>query len=278
MIFIDYFYIFSYNNFGEFMNNNAGKGLLKAIVIVGVVFAILYFISYNKWLDHDFNEVDITYKTTDVEELSQSKEVDVTDEYKSLYSSINYEFLQSNYGEEFYNVYYGNQKFTSEYFILVGITNIIKNNTSVNCNYETVVTKDQLKDEIRSLFGNVSYMDSSFTSKNNNIVIDFKDNNYYVKVNGKCSGFDYLKGGIKNIYTKAIEDDDILYIYEKASYLENIVDSNGNLNFNYHSDINKNSTIIANSYEKVDLEKLPTYVYKFIKENGKYTLKEIKRK
>ena len=70
---------------------------------------------------------------------------------------------------------------------------------------------------------------------------------------------------------------DTLYIYERSLYVESIKDNNGNVSFNYHRDINKNSKIVANSFDRVDVGELPTYVYKFEKVNDKYTIKSISR-
>ena len=257
------------------MNSNAGRGFLKAIIIVGIIFIGVYYISYNKWLDHDFDSVDITYRVEDEEENTTSNDVVNDKEYQLLYSNINYELLQYNFGEEFYDVYYGNKPFYDEYYIFVGITNLIKNDIIVNCNFEKEFTSQEVKNEINKLFGNVNYDNKSFTTKNNKITINYSDNKYSVKLNSSCSGYDYSSGGIKNIYSKTEMKNDNLYIYEKALYVDNVKDSNGNIVFNYHKDINKNSEIIANVFEKVDSSTLPTYVYKFIKENNQYVIKSI---
>ena len=110
------------------MNSNAGRGFLKAVLIVGFLFAILYFISYNNWASHDFNKVDITYNLNNDMESSNieidNKTDNKTKEYSDLYSRINYEFLEYNFGEEFYDIYYKNKALTDEYIIVLVITNI----------------------------------------------------------------------------------------------------------------------------------------------------------
>ena len=261
------------------MNSNAGRGFLKAIIIVGVLFIGFYYISYNKWLKHDFDSVDITYRLDDNEENNKINEKKETKEYQTLYSNINYEFLQYNFGEEFYDIYYDNKPFYDEYYIYVGVINLIKNDIIVNCNFEKEITSSELQTEVNKLFGNINYTNKSFTTKNNKISINYdsNENKYIVKLNGTCSGFDYSNGGIKNIYRKAEIDDKYLYIYEKALYVENIKDNSGNITFNYYKDINKDSKIIANTFEKVDAGILPTYVYKFAKDNNQYTIKSISR-
>ena len=257
------------------MNNSAVRGFFKAIIIVGVLFIIVYYISYNKWLNHNFDNVDITYRTND--NTKNNKPVKDDKEYQTLYSNINYELLEYNFGEEFYDIYYNNKPFYDEYYIYVGIINIIKNDIIVNCNLEKTITSSELKTKIKSLFGNVNYSNKSFTTKNNKISISYNSNEdkYTVKLNGTCSGYDYSLGGIKNIYRSTETNGDYLYIYEKALYVENVKDNNENVIFNYHNDINKDSKIISNNFEKIDFGSLPTYVYKFVKENNQYTIKSI---
>ena len=266
-----------------YVNSNAGRGFLKAILIVGFLVAILYFISYNKWADHDFDKVDITYKITDEEgnpvETTKKEVEDASKEYEKIYSSINYELMQFNFGEEFKDIYYGNKDFNDEFYIYLGIINIIQNDLLINCNYETVLPKDTIKQKVTSLIGDIKYTDKSFKISDK-VVIDYdsSNGNYSIKLNGTCSGFDYSSGGIKNIFKKAEIDGDNLYIYEKALYIENKKDNNGNIIFIYHKDINKDSEVLANSFEKVDQEVLPTYVYKFVKNNNQFVLKEIVKK
>ena len=265
------------------MNSNAGKGFLKAILIVGFLFAIIYFISYNKWMSFDFNTVDITYNTnSESENQNKSKDSNKNDkkEYNDLYEKLNYEFLEYNFGEEFYDMYYGNKSFNDEYYIFLGITNLIKSDAIVNCNLETKISKDDLNKEIKSILGNVKYEDKSFTTKNGYLSINYNADNkeYVVKLNGKCSGFDFTSGGIKDIYYRAEESENKLYIYEKALYLENKTDSNGNIIFNYHEGIDKNSKVISNSYDKIDVDSLQTYIYEFDKKDDIYTLIKVVKK
>lgn len=260
------------------MNSNAGRGFLKAVIIVGLVFAVTYFVSYNKWMSYDFNNVDMSYHTSDQDKPTNTSQ-DVTDKYKSLYSKINYELLEYNFGEEFYDIYYNNKKFYDEYFIYVGIINLLKNDMVINCELETSVNSSVLKEEIKSIFGNIEYIDKSFNTKNGylNIEYDSDNNKYNVKLNGKCSGVDSSFSGIKNIYQKSEMKEDYIFIYEKSLYVESSTDSNGNLTYKYHKDIDKNSEVIATSFEKIDLESLPTYRYKFIVSNDGYELDSITR-
>ena len=244
------------------MNNSARRGFLKAIIFVGLLFVVLYYISYNKWLDHDFDAVDISFKRNE----EDSNKSDETKKYENLYSSINYELLQYNFGEEFYDIYYNNKEFYDEYFIYTGIINIVKDDMALDCRLERTIKKIELDEQIKKLFGNINYNDKSFNTKNNNVSINYDSNNkeYTIKLNGKCSGFDYSTGGIKNIYRKAEITDNNLSLYEKSLYVESDKDINGNVFYNFHNNINKKSQIIANTFDRVDIDSLPTYVIKYI--------------
>ena len=262
------------------MNSNAGRGFLKAVLIVGFVFAITYFISYNKWASFDFNQVDMSYKTSDQDKTPTNNSVDVSDKYKSLYSKLNYELLEYNFGEEFYDIYYNNKEFYDEYFIYVGIVNLLQNDMILNCNLDTYIKESVLKEEITSIFGNVEYVNKSFNTKNGNvsIIYDSNSNQYNVKLNGKCSGLSTTFNGIKNIYQKSEIDEEFLFIYDKSLYVESIKDSNGNLVFKYHKDINQDSEVVANVFDKIDIETLPTYRIKFIMHDNVFTIDSITRK
>ena len=262
------------------MNNSVVRGFLKSIIIVGVVFAITYFLTYNKWMHHDFDKVDITYRESEGQKKEENKGQESTTEYKDLYSSINYEFLEYYFGEEFYDIYYKNKALTEDYFLYVGIINLIKNDAAANCNYETVLDSNIVKEKVKSLFGDVKYTDKSFKTKNGYLSFEYDStaNNYKVRLNGVCSGFDYSNGGIKNVFQKSIKDDDTLYLYENAFYLNYSKDKGGNIVFNYHKDIYSDSKVIANSFDKLDLTVVPTYIFKFVKSNNMYTLQSITRK
>ncbi len=265
------------------MNTSAGRGFLKAIILVGVLFAIIYFIHYNKWANHDFNTVDITYKTNQNQEDNTEEDIEIKDstsDYKTLYSKLNYELLEFNFGEEFYDIYYGNKSFYDEYFIYIGVVNLLKNDMILNCDLQTSVNESDLNKEIKSIFGDVSYTNKSFTTKNGNVAIEYdsSSNKYNVKLNGKCSGFSEEFNGIKSMYLKAEVVGDNLFIYERPYYVESFKDVNGNLSFKYHKGIEKDSEVIATDYNKFDMTLIPIYKYTFLKSNDGYKLESIKIK
>jgi len=253
------------------LNSNIVKGFLKAVVILGVIFAFLYFISYNKWLDNNFDDIDITYGG----EKTKEKEITKVN-YKNLYEKINYEFLEYNLGSDFFDIYYNNGKITDEFYIYIGIINLIKNEMLINCNIVKELDSKDVKNIISELLGDVKYSDKSYINMDKSLSFEYDSasQKYLVKTS-KCSGFDYSNGGIKNIYVDSFIDGNYLYIYEKSLFLDYTKDSFGNIIFNYHEGLNKNSKVISNSLEKIDLESIPTYIYKFVNENGNFTLVSI---
>ena len=250
------------------LNNSAVRGFLKAIVILGIILIVMYFFSYNKWSNTNFDNIDITYGG----KKDSDNEITKVD-YKNLYEKINYEFLEYNLGSEFFDIYYNNQKPSDEYYIFVGLVNLIKNDMLVNCNIFKEIDKKTLDNTIKELFGNVLYIDKSFENKDKTLsfTYDEKSQKYTIKTS-KCSGFDYSNGGIKNVYFDAYIEGKYLYIREKSMYLDYTKDEFGNIIFNYHDGLDKNSKVLSNSLEKIDLEKILSYKYKFIMDSDKYTL------
>ena len=267
------------------MNGNAGRGFLKAIIIVGLIFVVAYFYSYNKWLDHDFNSVDITYRYEDEQgngsnTNTETNKTDVSNEFKDKYESLNYEIFEANFGEEFYDIFFENGKITDEFYIYLGVVNFIKYDAAVNSNYKMDITSSELKTKINSIVGNVNYTDKSFTTKNGYLTINYNSDlgKYSVSVNNKKAGIDYKNGGIKTAYHGAQKDDKYLYLYEKAYYLNITENKSGVIEYNYHEGLNNNSKIIAYSPNNFDLNAIPTYEFKFSINNNIYTLESISKK
>lgn len=252
---------------------------MKAAIILCFLFAVVYFISFSRWKNSHFDDIDITYRETDDEtgklEDMPSDKTDIEDEkkYKSIYEKVNFELLENNFGEEFQNMYYNGENFSSTYYIYLAIINIVKDKAKVNCNLKMDIDEAKVRFEINSLFGSVNYNNQSFKTKNGYLEINYnkEQNKYSVKLN-KCSGFDYSKGGIKNIYSGYSLVGNYLYIQEHAVYLDYSQSVDGNLVFNYHSGVSKDSPVVGNDINKLDTNKLDTYVYKFEKEKEGYKL------
>lgn len=258
------------------MNKNAVKGFVKAAIIVGVVYAVFYYISYYRWNKINLDDVDITYHESDNVEDEKENEVN-KDEYKAIYDKVKFELVESNYGEEFFDIYYNGSSFTNDYYIYLAVINLIKDENVVNCNLEKEFNKIEIAQKIDEIFGTIKYEDKSVTTKNNylNITYDEVNGTYKVKVNNKCSGIDYSNGAIKNEYEKATILGDYLYVYEKAIYLNYTYDNNGNLVFNYHIGLTSDSPVVGNDYNSLNLDDFKSYVYKFEIDGGNYKLKSI---
>ena len=254
------------------MNNSAVRGLVKAVIILGFIFIALYIFSYSKWSNRNFDDIDITYGGTQQQEQKDEKQK-VKADYKDLYGKINYEFLEYNLGYEFFDIYYNNKEFTDEYYLFVGIINLIKNDMLVNCKINMELNRLDIDNKIKELFGNIQYNNKSFKTNDGALSFEYDENSqkYLIKTN-KCSGFDYSSGGIKNIYVESVIEDEYLYIYEKSLFLDYTKDSFGNIIFNYHEGLDKNSKVVSNSLENIDLKSIKTHIYKFINKDGKYTL------
>lgn len=252
------------------------KNFMKVAIFIMIAFVVLYFISYKKWEDTDFDKVDITYRETD----STDDKVVIKDgeQYKYLYNNVNYELLQNYFGQEFYKMYYHGDKFNDEYYISVAILNMIKDEANYNCNIEKEISAIDIKNKINDIFGSVTYSNKSFVSSNNflNVTYDEESDSFKI-ITGKCSGFDYSSGGINTEYIKSSLVNDYLYIYEKAFYLDYSYNANGGMIFNYHSGVDENSKIAGTDYESIDISKMPTYIYVFGNNNGSYFFKYVSK-
>lgn len=257
--------------------NKILSAFIKASAVVLVLFIIVYTLSYSKWKrNNNFDDIDITYKETGVNGEPVDVDKKVTS-HEDLYNSINFEFVENNYGEEFLPMYYGGQEMDFKFYIYMAITNIIKNETKTDCNLTKTIKKSDVDKMINHLFGPVPYIDLSFSTNNNYMTVDYDLDNYLynVTINNKCSEYDFSQGGIKTQYFKEEYKNNYLYIYEKAYYVEYNVDENGMLSFKFHSGVDKDSPVIANSAESLDLNKVDTYVYKFAKEKSDFELVSI---
>ena len=259
----------------------ASRGFVKAVIIVAVLFSIIYFFSYKRWISKDFGSEEIKYNYN-VGEKNNEDVVEVKKNsmsYLNLYNSVNYEFLENNFGEEFFDIYYNNQKFNDNFYTFVGIINLINKDLLINCNYDKILSLAQVDSSINSIFGNVKYNNISFKTKNGHLSIDYdNDLKGYHVVTDACSGFDFSNGGIKTEYYETFSSNDYLYIDEKALYMEYSLDINGKFSFNYHSGITKNDKILSNKYEEIDKSKIPTYRLIFKNIDGNYYFDSVEKK
>ncbi len=258
------------------MSNGVGKGFIKAVVVVGIVYAVFYYFTYNNWNSQNLDDIDVSYKEENAhlgDDYPETKEK--TDDYRLIYEKYSFEFVENNYGEEFFDMYYKGTPFNSDYYIYLAIINLMNNENAINCNLEKTFTKDEVANKINELFGKVNYEDKSFTTKNNYLSIKFSGDNYLVKVNNKCGGFDFTNGGIKNKYEKSLVLENELFLYEKAFYVDYSTNLDGNIVFNYHSLLTKDSPIVGTDFNKLNMDDFKSYVYKFTIDNGGYRLVSI---
>lgn len=250
------------------------RGFVKAAIIVGLLFAVVYIVSYRNWINKKFDGTNFKYN-----EESQNvvkKELNVSD-YLDLYNKVSFDFLENNFGEEFFNIYYGNEKFSSDYYLFVGVLNIISKDLVINCNYDRVLSSLEVDSSIKSIFGNVEYDKKSFETLNHHFSIEYNEelDSFHI-LTDKCSGYDFSNGGIKSELFGAQMIQNNLYLDEVVMYVDYSMDSNSNMKFYYRAGIDKNSKFISNNYEDVDKKTLPVYRYTFKNENNNYYLESIK--
>ena len=213
----------------------ASRGFIKAIIIVGLLFAVVYIVSYRKWINKKFGDNNFKYNEEGLN--VEKKEVNVSD-YLDLYNKVSFDFLENNFGEEFFNIYYGNEKFSNEYYLFVGVLNIISKDLVINCNYDRVLSSIDVDSSIKSIFGNVEYEKKSFETLNHHFSIEYNEelDSFHV-LTDKCSGYDFSNGGIKSELVDAEMFQNKLYLDEVVMYVDYSIDSNLGMKFNYRAGI-----------------------------------------
>ena len=240
------------------------KGMIKGLLIIAVIGAIVYYVSYNSWINEGFDKLGTGYNDT-----YQEKPVEVN--YKTYYEKVNFKFLEDNFGSEFYDMYYSKGSFSNDYYLFVAIINMINKDLLTECNLNKELNGIEVEWTLRNIFGDVNFEKESFTTKDNKLSVVFKEEpNIFVVTANSCSGYDYKNGGIYTTATDAKFEGDYLYITEKAMYLENAYYTSGILTFNYHSGMTKEDPIIANNIDRIDLTKVPTYKLIFRKIDDSY--------
>ena len=240
------------------------KGMVKGLLVIAVIGTIVYYVSYNNWINEGFDYLGTGYNNT-------YQEPNKITDYKPYYEKVNFKFLEDNFGSEFYDMYYSNVPFSNDYYLFVAIINMINKDLLTECNYSKELNGVEVEWSLREIFGDVNFDKESFTTKDNKLSVVFKEEpNVFVVTANACSGHDYKNGGIYTTATEAKVDGDYLYITEKAMYLDNSYDASGILTFNYHSGMTKEDPIIANNIDRIDLNKVPTYKLIFRKIDDSY--------
>ena len=65
--------------------------MIKGLLIIAVIGAIVYYVSYNNWINEGFDKLGTGYNDT-----YQEKPVEVN--YKTYYEKVNFKFLEDNFG------------------------------------------------------------------------------------------------------------------------------------------------------------------------------------
>ncbi len=250
--------------------NEALRGMVKGLLIVIVLAAVCYAISYRMWLNAGFGNEIIEYKDEDDNNVDKDSKPDVI-EYKKLYEKVNYSFVQKNFGSEFYDMYYENKPFTSDFYIYLAVINIINTENTDSCLIERNIASVEVELKIKEIFGLVAYENKSFTTKDGGLEIKYnkETDSYSVRVN-KCRDYDFKNGGVYTALTGYSTEGGNLYIEEMAVYLNYTYSSNGYLIFNYHQSLSKDSPVIANDVDSLSPDAVGKYRLVFKKENNNY--------
>ena len=256
--------------------NETFRGMIKGLIIAAVIMGAFYIISYKMWLNKSLDDLVVEYKDENVKPEDYDKKDTV--DYKAYYEKVNYQFVQKNFGSEFYNIYYGNEPFTNEYYLFMAVINIIDKEALDSCAFEKQITRLEVETKVRELFGTVSFTNASFETQDKGLNITYnKDNESYLVKITKCRDYDYQNGGIYTASVNHNVENNTLYVYEIAVYLNYSYGPTGNLIFNYHADLSKDSAVIANDIDRINKDNLTKYKLVFEKENDNYIFKGVRK-
>lgn len=267
--------------------NSVSNGVIKVILFAGIIFCIFYYVGYRNWLEEEIPDVDYSQYIEDSPE-EEKEPIENSQDYnfdqakaKLLYEKVNYKMVQENFGSEFVNLYYemDANTFSDEFIIYLGIINLYKNDFINNC-YETLeISKYEVQNKIKEIFGDIDFSFVSFESRDKlfSFIYD-NEKEMYIVNNKKCSGIEFGIPHVETDFIKGVLKDDYLEIYEYVYYVEYIEKDNGALIPNFYSSLNNNGTLVSSEFlDDDDKEKMPIYKIVFSLENGEYVLKGIKR-
>lgn len=270
--------------------NSMAKGFFKAIIILVVLFSVIYYFGYQRWLEKEFTDDDYSKYLENLpeekEDINNNQTVEDSidqSEAKSLYEMVNFEMVQENYGEEFFNIYYDSEytdSFSDEYIVYLGIINLYKNDFINNCYGTFEVSVNDVDNKIKEIFGNdIEYINTSFSNKDKTLEIQYdNEKDMYVVTNYRCSGIEFGKGHIVTEFIEGKLDSGYLEIVEYVYYMDYQKEENGRYVLNFYDSLNNSGNIISEEVlSDSDKEKMPIYKLIFKEEAGNYIFKDIKR-
>ena len=256
--------------------NETLRGMIKGLIIAGIIMGALYIISYRVWLNKSLDDLVVEYKDEGInpDDHNQKETVD----YKKYYEKVNYQFVQKNFGSEFYKIYYENAPFTNEYYLFLAVINIIDKEAQNSCAFAKEINRLEVEAKVKELFGPVAFINTSFETQDKGLSIIYNENSgtYAIKIT-KCRDYDYKNGGIYTTSVGYSIESNILYIDEIALYLDYSYGPSGNLIFNYHANLSKDSAVIANDVDRINRDSVTKYKLVFEKENDDYIFKGIRK-
>ena len=192
-------------------------------------------------------------------------------DYEEMYNKYKYSNVLEVFGEEFMDYYYLDKKFDNNLYLFLSIANLTKNKFMLICNNKVELKEEDVKSKSVELFGGIGFKDSSYTTKNGNLIITFdEENNTYIVENKKCSGIKQSGEFLETKFLGGKYNDDKIEIYEQVHLVKQFT-KNGVLT------IDNYKGVTATSGKAESSEDYSVYKYVFARNSDTYILEKITR-
>jgi len=252
-----------------------GRALIILLVLLLIMNVVKLFMPKNDSGSGQEQIVDIG-ENEEKENEKKKGNYDNAYKYEELYDKYNYFMVQEYFGEDFKDIYYKGKEFTKEFYLYLSVINLTKNNYIVVCNSSNTLKASDVHAKIKELFGSVQYTQTSFTTKNGDLSIEYNDETKeYVVKTKRCAGVNQDKPHVETKFLGGKKTDENAFeIYENAYYVK-ISQVEGNLVFEYHKDVFETSTKVYDT-SKMDESTFAKYRMIFEVNGDNYYLKAIK--
>jgi len=248
---------------------DAIKGFVRAAVILFGLLLVLNLLKPVLFAKEDNNDISGYEIKNDTDDIGI--EFDNKNDYSLIYQTYSFKGIEEVFGKEFKSYYYENKKFDDEFYLYTAIVNLARSNFVLICNNTVEYDEKEVTDKIEEMYGKVNYSNISYTSKDENLIINYDaDNKKYSVTNKRCLGIDASNGYIETELLGGKDSENMIEIYERAHLIKPEI-SDGITSYINYKGVTESTGISKD-------EKYSIYKYVFEKDNNEYHLIDVVQK